>query len=86
MTITDKDREAAFKCGCRWQDIDGVAAAIAQARAEEREACAKLAYDMASDYECDWSSPEFNYAKDVEAAIRARGNAALPDADAASED
>ena len=34
--VTDKDREAAFKCGCRWQDIDGVAAAIAKSREEGR--------------------------------------------------
>lgn len=84
MTITDKDREAgwaAMRAADHAHGLDAkaecYAEAIAQARAEvrreERAACAKLAHDMASDYECDWSSPEFNYAKDVEDAIRARG-------------
>lgn len=38
---------------------------------EGMERAAKIAKEKGADYECDWSSPEFNYAENVVAAIRA---------------
>lgn len=54
------------------QAIKAFAALLESFAAQEREACAKVADEKAHDYEGDWSSPEFNYAMDVAAAIRAR--------------
>jgi len=86
VKVTDKDREASDAlhvalcphggrdaCLCRECRAEAIAQTREEGRREERAACAKLAHDLASDYGCDWSSPEFNYAKDVEDAIRARG-------------
>lgn len=46
--------------------------------AEGMERAADIAHYHAADYEMDWSSPEFNYAKDVEDAIRREADRLAP--------
>jgi len=69
--MTDRERAEEFLGrGADWCQRSTLEDLFRDVRMEAIEECAGVADSEASDYECDWSSPEFNFASNVAAAIR----------------